>query len=99
MCHKIESFFQSITSPKSYKEMIGQSVKQGSQGKQGEKERQETQGARARVATDEAINSVDVARRKLNSDTVTERGKETGLTARTACARCCCYCYYYYYFY
>lgn len=46
MCHKIESFFQSITSPKSHKEMIGQSAKQGSQGKQeGEKGRQGKQGA------------------------------------------------------
>lgn len=59
MCHKIESFFQSITSPKSHKEMIGQSVKQGrKEGAKGAGKAREARG----VATDEAINSVDVAR-------------------------------------
>lgn len=110
MCHKIESFFQSITSPKSHKEMIGRSVKQGrKEGARGAGMAREARGGTAVYIGNESLlmkQSIALMLlapwngRKLNSDTVMERGgKRRRLTARTACACCCCYCYYYYYYF
>lgn len=85
MCHKIESFFQSITSPKSHKEMIGQSVKQGrKEGARGAGKAREARGGTAVYIGNESLlmkQSIALMLlapwngRKLNSDTEMERGE------------------------